>query len=118
MGYKMGSQSRTPWKVIKKKLGHGILGEANNDGTIFIDKSIPNGSKKEKEVVAHETKHMDDMASGKLAYGDDYIRYNGKTYHRKDGMINYNGKWKPEGDKSFPWEKTAYKAGNAAKNKK
>ena len=40
MGYKMGSQSRTPWKVIKKNLGQGILGEANNDGTIFIDKSI------------------------------------------------------------------------------
>ena len=30
----------------------GILGEANNDGTIFVDKSIPSGSAKEKEVVA------------------------------------------------------------------
>jgi hypothetical protein len=118
MGYKMGSQSRTPWKVIKKSLGNGILGEANNDGTIFVDKSIPSGSAKEKEVVAHEGKHMDDMASGKLAYGDDFIRYNGKTFHRQNGKINYNGKWKPEGDKSFPWEKAAYKVGNAAKKQK
>ena len=65
--------------------------------------------------MAHEGQHMDDMASGKLAYGDDYIRYNGRTFHRKNGKINYNGSWKPEGDKSFPWEKRAYKAGNAAK---
>ena len=116
MGYRLGSESRnTPYKVIKKKLDKGILGEANNDGTIFVDKSIPSGSAKEKEVVAHEGQHMDDMASGKLAYGDDYIRYNGRTFHRKNGKINYNGSWKPEGDKSFPWEKRAYKAGNAAK---
>ena len=116
MGYRLGSESRnTPYKVIKKKLDKGILGEANNDGTIFVDKSIPSGSAKEKEDVAHEGQHMDDMASGKLAYGDDYIRYNGRTFHRKNGKINYNGSWKPEGDKSFPWEKRAYKAGNAAK---
>ena len=118
MGYKMGSQSRTPWKVIKKNLGQGILGEANNDGTIFIDKSIPNGSKKEKEIVAHEGKHMDDMASGKLAYGDDFIRYNGKPFTMQVGQINYHCSWTPEGYKSFPWEKAAYKVGNAAKKQK
>ena len=61
---------------------------------------------------------MDDMASGKLAYGDDFIRYNGRTYHRQNGKINYNGSWTPEGDKSFPWEKAAYKVGNAAKKQK
>ena len=106
MAYKIGSERRnTPYKVIKKSLGKGILGEANNDGTIFINKDIPNGSAKEKEVVAHEGKHMDDMASGKLAYGDDFVRYNGKTYHRKNGKINYNGKWSEEGSKDFPWEK-------------
>ena len=115
MAYKLGTQRRdTPYKVIKRKLGNGILGEANNDGTIFVDKSVAKGSAREKEVVAHEGKHMDDMSSGKLAYGDDFIKYNGKTYHRKDGKINYNGKWTEEGSKDFPWEKTAYKAGNAA----
>ena len=29
----------------------------------------------------------------------------GETHERKDGMINYNGEWLPEGDGSFPWEK-------------
>jgi|TARA_R110000787_G_scaffold70110_2_gene155859 hypothetical protein len=116
MAYKLGSQRRdTPYKVIRKKMGSGILGEANNDGTIFLSPDIKKGSNQEKEVVAHEGKHMDDMASGKLSYGDDFIKYNGKTFHRKDGKINYNGKWTEEGSKDFPWEKAAYKVGNAAK---
>jgi hypothetical protein len=116
MVYKLGSQNRqVPYKVIRKKLGNGILGEANNDGTIFLSKDIPKGSAKEKEVVAHEGKHMDDMASGKLDYGDDFVRYKNRTYHRKDGKINYNGEWIEEGSKKFPWEQEAYKVGNAAK---
>ena len=49
------------------------------------------------------------MKEGKLDYGDDWIRYNNKTYPRKNGKIKYNGKWTDEGDKSFPWEKSAYK---------
>ena len=120
MAFKLGKESRGfkhsgNVKIVSTPLDKGTIAEANNDGTIFVDKSIPSGSAKEKEVVGHEGQHMDDMASGKLAYGDDYIRYNGRTFHRKNGKINYNGSWKPEGDKSFPWEKRAYKAGNAAK---
>ena len=48
---------------------------------------------------------MTDMKIGKLAYNDNYIKWNGEVYERKDGMINYNGEMLPEGDKSFPWEK-------------
>ena len=110
-------QKELPFKVIRKKLEDGVLGEANNDGTIFVDPSIKKGSKKEAEVTAHEGKHMKDMESGKLGYGDNYIEWNGERYERKDGQINYKGNWLPEGDKSFPWEKVAYKAGNAAAKK-
>ena len=92
MGFKLGSEGRrirnskdTP--IFRKKLGKGILGEANMDGSIYIDKSVPKGSALEKRVINHEGKHLDDMKSGKLSYGDDYVRYNGKTYHRKDGKI-------------------------------
>jgi hypothetical protein len=91
--------------VIRKDLDEGIMGEANADGTIFISNKITPGSEKEKEVLAHEMVHMTDMKVGKLAYNDDYIKWNGKTYERKDGMINYEGQMIPEGDKSFPWEK-------------
>ena len=98
-----GSVPGTP--VISKKLGGGIMGEANNDGTIFISNEIPEGSPLEKKVIKHEAKHMVDMKTGKLGYNDDHIKWNGKKYARKDGKINYKGKWIPEGSKDFPWEK-------------
>ena len=90
--------------VIRQDLDEGILGEANADGTIFISNEITPGSEKEKEILAHEMVHMTDMKVGKLAYNDNYIKWNGNTYERKDGMINYEGQMIPEGDKSFPWE--------------
>jgi len=100
--------------VIKVELGHGIAGEANNDGTIFVDEKIEDGSVQEKEVVAHEGQHMKDMKEGILDYEDNSIEWKGKKYERKDGMIKYNGAWLEEGYKDFPWEKRAYKAGETA----
>ena len=113
MAFKLGSEKRqirnsksTP--IFRKKLDGGVLGEANNDGSIYIDKSVPKGSKLEKEVVEHEKDHIDRMKSGELGYGDKWVKWRGKTYPRKDGKIKYNGKWLNEGSESFPWEKTAY----------
>ena len=123
MGFKMTppsfkeESSKEEFTVIRKGLGDGIAGEANNDGTIFVDKNIPNGSIQEKEIIAHEGQHMKDMKEGILDYEDNSIEWMGKKYERKDGMIKYNGAWLEEGYKDFPWEKRAYKAGNAAKNK-
>ena len=45
------------------------------------------------------------MRLGKLAYNEDYIKWNGEMYERKNGKINYNGKWHQEGDYTLPWEK-------------
>lgn len=98
--------------IIRKSLQDGVLGEANNDGTIFLNKNIKPNSKQEKEVINHEMKHIDDMRSGKLGYGDDYVRYNGKTYPRANGKIKYNGTWYVEGSSSLPWEKAAEKQEN------
>ena len=115
MAFKLGSEkrkTRTPDNtnpIYRKELGDGILGEANKDGSIYIDKSLKPGSPKYKEVVSHEKVHAKEMKQGKLDYGKDWIRYNGKTYKRKDGKIKYNGKWIEEGSKTFPWEKSAYK---------
>ena len=103
--------------VIKIELDDGIAGEANNDGTIFVDENIENGSIEEAEVVAHEGKHMDDMKKGILDYEDDHVMWKDKKYERKDGKIKYNGKWLEEGYKDFPWEKRAYKAGDTAVKK-
>ena len=103
---------RTPknTKIVRKDLDPGILGEANMDGSIFIDKDVPKGSALEKRVIRHENVHAKEMKQGKIAYGDDYVRDGNKTYHRKDGKIKYNGKWHEEGSNVFPWEKRAKKA--------
>ena len=90
--------------VIRKDLEPGIDAEANNDGSIFIGNHIEPGSKQERKVLMHEMKHVVDMKTGKLSYTDDSITWMGEKYERLEGMINYEGKWLPEGDLSFPWE--------------
>jgi len=94
--------------VIRKDLGEGIMGEANMDGSIYLSNNIEPGSKEEREVLMHEMRHATDMRIGKLKYEDDYIKYNGETYQRKDingeDMINYDGKWIQAGSTEFPWE--------------
>ena len=94
--------------VIRKDLGEGIMGEANMDGSIYLSNNIEPGSKEEREVLIHEMRHVTDMKIGKLKYEDDYIKYNGETYQRKDingeDMINYDGKWIQAGSTEFPWE--------------
>ena len=91
--------------VIRKKLDGGIKAEANIDGTIFLDESVVPGSEEERGILMHEMKHMVDMKTGKLSYDDDSISWMGEKYERKDGKINYNGKWHQEGDYTLPWEK-------------
>ena len=94
--------------LYRKKLDGNVQAEANDDGTIFIDESVEEGSAEERQILMHEMKHSTDMKIGKLKYEDDYIKYNGETYQRKDingeDMINYDGKWIQAGSTKFPWE--------------
>ena len=105
LSFKTHDSSITGTPILRKPLGKGILGEANNDGTIFIHKQVKPGSEQEEHVVMHEMVHMTDMKLGKLAYDDNYVRWNGITYDRHKGHILYEGQWLPEGSKDFPWEK-------------
>tara|TARA_R100001509_G_scaffold161617_1_gene131263 strand:+ start:494 stop:913 length:420 start_codon:yes stop_codon:yes gene_type:complete len=107
-----GSDASVPGTpVIRKPLAPGVMGEANMDGTIFISDKIVPGSKEEKEVLNHEMRHATDMRIGKLAYGDDFVKYDGTTYERKDingkDMIIVDGIAKEAGDHDFPWENDA-----------
>ena len=104
----VGSVPGTP--VIRVPLDEGIMGEANMDGTIYVNENIIPGSHEDKQTINHEMRHATDMKIGKLAYEDDYVRYKDKTYHRKDGKIKYNGKWYQEGSDNFPWEQKAKNA--------
>ena len=110
-----GAHKDMVFQMKRKDLESGIAGEANNNGTIFVNKNIPKGSSLEAEVVAHEGDHMARMEKGELDYSDDNVTWRGKKYKRKDGKIKYQGKWIEEGWKDFPWEKLAYKVGDKAK---
>ena len=96
--------------VIRKNLAKGVFGEANMDGSIYLSNKVKPGSEEESQVLLHEMKHATDMKTGKLAYDDDSIRYNGITYPRETingrDMIKVEGKWTEAGG-DFPWEKDA-----------
>ena len=86
----------------------GEQGQAFKDGTIEVD---PNLSPIEREkTIAHEKKHVSDMKENGLDYDENYVHYKGKKFARKNGKIRQGGEWKPEGDKSLPWEAAAYAA--------
>ena len=96
--------------VIRKDLEQGVLGEANMDGSIYLSNTVQPNSHEETQVLLHEMRHATDMKTGKLAYGDDFVEYNGITYPRETiggkDMIKVDGKWKEAGS-NFPWEKEA-----------
>jgi hypothetical protein len=119
MGYKLGKESRkirTPQNtpIFRKKLDGGTIAEANNDGTINIDKRVPVGSKKFVKAIKHELQHMNDMESGRAQYGDEWVMWEDRIYLRKtingtkviDGP---NGRWE-EGSPNHPWEQVAIEA--------
>ena len=104
-----GSVPGTP--VIRLPLDEGVMGEANMDGSIYINEQIVPGSFEDRQVINHEMRHATDMKLGKLEYGDHHVKYNGETFHREtiDGkdMILVDGEWKEAGDTGFPWENDA-----------
>ena len=97
--------------VVRKPLANGVLGEANMDGTIYVNKELTPGSQQERQVINHEMKHATEIKLGKLYYDDDKIIYNGETFERKTingrDMIKFEGQWTEAGSGDFPWEQTA-----------
>jgi hypothetical protein len=121
MGFKLGNEKRkyhTPQNtpIIKKELEPGIQAEANNDGTIFVDHKLQEGTRKYNVAIKHEMQHMNDMASGRAQYGDDWVMWEDKIYIRKevDGekVIDGPAGRLPEGHPDHPWEQAAIEAEN------
>ena len=96
--------------VIRKNLGPNVMGEANMDGSIYISNNIKPNSFQERQVLNHEMVHATQMRTGKLEYGDNFVRYDGVTYPRETingrDMIKVDGKWTEAGG-DFPWENDA-----------
>ena len=100
MGYKMKGApydcDNTP--VYNVDMEDGVLGKANNNGTIVINKDLD--PSQIDDVVAHEKIHLDQMKRGDLQYDDENVYWKGKKYPRASMK---------EGAKNLPWEKEAYK---------
>tara|TARA_R110002012_G_scaffold279981_1_gene468429 strand:+ start:157 stop:591 length:435 start_codon:yes stop_codon:yes gene_type:complete len=104
-----GSVPGTP--IIRVPLEEGVMGEANMDGSIYVNENIIPGSYEDRQVIAHEMRHATDIKTGKLSYADDHIMYNGERFEREtiDGVdsIMVDGEWKEAGHTGFPWENDA-----------
>ena len=84
--------------IYNVNMEQGVLGKANNNGTIIINKDIKN-PKQIQDVVDHENIHIDQMKRGDLDYDDNNVYWKGKKYSRSKMQ---------EGAKNLPWEKEAY----------
>jgi len=104
-----GSVPGTP--IIRLPLAEGVMGEANMDGSIYINENIIPGSFEDRQTIMHEMRHATDMKLGKLAYSDNDVTYNGEVFPRETingkDMIKVDGQWKEAGDNGFPWEDDA-----------
>jgi hypothetical protein len=84
--------------IYQVDMEEGVLGMANNNGTILINKYLnPSQCKK---VIDHEMIHIDQIKRGDLDYDDNNVYWKGKKYSRAQMK---------EGAKNLPWEAEAYK---------
>ena len=131
MAFKLGKESRsdasfnarTPNKQLSfsngmNKMGDiniveledGTAAEANMDGSISVSPDLDLSSAFGKRTIKHEKEHLEQIESGRAAYDDNWVMWEGKLYIRQNGYIDGpNGKF-PEGDNRHPWEQEAVKA--------
>jgi len=84
--------------IYQVDMEDGVMGKANNNGTIIINKDVP--INKIQDVINHEKVHIDQMKRGDLNYDDKYVYWKGKRYSRAQMQ---------EGAKNLPWEAEAYR---------
>jgi len=99
MAFKMKS---APFKMSEAPVYYvdmeeGVLGKANNNGTIIVDENL--SPLEAKDVIKHERVHIDQMRRGDLDYDDKNVYWKGRIIPRSSIK---------EGDKNLPWEKEAY----------
>ena len=119
MGFKLGSEKRgvkssKNVSIVRTPIEGTAIARANNDNTIDVDPSVNLNSRQGAKVIAHEMKHIEQMESGKGAYGDNWVMWEDKIYIRKEEngvpvIDGPNGRW-PEGHPNHPWEAEAIQA--------
>lgn len=102
MSFKMPGHSydidNTP--IYSKDLDGDVLGMAQSNGTILINRNLSPFELKKNKTIEHEKVHIAQMKRGDLGYDEKNVYWKGKVYPRS--------KMK-EGAKNLPWEKEAYK---------
>ena len=105
MAFKLKNDLLKNFSPIRRvDMEDGVLGKANNDGTIDINKKVTDPVQF-REVVKHEKLHQEQMNDldkngvPKLDYDDENVYWKGKVYSRSN---------MDEGAKDLPWEKEVY----------
>lgn len=86
--------------IYQVEMDDNILGMAQNNGTILINKDVSPLELQKNKTISHEKVHIDQMKRGDLDYTDSHVIWKGKKYLR--ATMN-------EGSKKLPWEIEAYK---------
>ena len=102
MAFKMAGSSynvdNTP--IYSTDMDNNILGMAQSNGTILINKNVSPLELRKNKTISHEKVHIDQMKRGDLDYTDTHVTWKGKKYSRTTMK---------EGSKKLPWEMEAYK---------
>jgi len=86
--------------IYSTDMDDNILGMAQSNGTILINKNVSPLELQKSKTISHEMVHIDQMKRGDLAYDDTSVTWKGKEYPRAT---------MEEGNKKLPWELEAYK---------
>ena len=86
--------------IYSKDMDKNILGMAQSNGTILVNKDVSPLDLKKNKTVEHEMIHINQMKRGDLDYDQKNVYWKGKRYPRS--KMN-------EGAKNLPWEVEAYK---------
>lgn len=86
--------------IYQVDMEDNILGMAQNNGTILINKNISPLELQKNKTISHEMVHINQMKRGDLDYTDSHVIWKGKKYSRAT---------MDEGSKKLPWEIEAYK---------
>ena len=89
--------------IYSVDMDDNILGMAQNNGSILINKNVSPLELKKSKTVEHEMVHIDQMKRGDLDYTDTTVTWKGKQYPRSSMK---------EGSKKLPWEVEAYSKQN------
>lgn len=86
--------------VYSTDMDGDILGMAQKNGAILINKDVSPLELEKNKTISHEKVHIDQMKRGDLDYTDTHVMWKGKQYARAT---------MDEGSKKLPWEIEAYK---------